>query len=159
MLLEDEDFAPDISSTKTVDVCGTIIPFVETRTGYHDLTGAFPHNSSQGNQYIFVLYDYDGNAILTQPIKNQQAATIRDAWLSLYQVLQQRSNAPNLYIMDNEASRDMKYAMIKHKISFQLAPPHIHCRNAAERYIRTFKNHFVAIISTNDLNFPVSEWD
>ena len=53
MTLEDEDFSPDISNTKTFDVCGTIIPFVVTRTGYHDLTGAFPHKSSRGNQYIF----------------------------------------------------------------------------------------------------------
>ena len=71
MISEEKYFSPAISNTKTFDVCGTIIPFVTTRTGYHDLTGAFPHNSSRGNQYIFVLYDYDGNAILTQPIKNQ----------------------------------------------------------------------------------------
>ena len=53
----------------------------------------------------------------------------------------------------------MKDAMIKHKISFQLAPPHMHRRNAAEREIRTFRNHFVAGFSTTDPNFPVSEWD
>ena len=53
MTLEYEDFAPAISNTKTFDVCGAIIPFMATRTGYHDLTGAFPHKSSQGNQYIF----------------------------------------------------------------------------------------------------------
>ena len=61
--------------------------------------------------------------------------------------------------MDNEASSDMKYSMTKHKISFQLAPPHIHRRNAAERAIRTFKNHFVASFSTTDPSFPVSKLD
>ena len=61
--------------------------------------------------------------------------------------------------MDNEASSDMKDSMTKHKISFQLAPPHIHRRNAAERAIQTFKNNFVAGFSTTDPNFPVSEWD
>ena len=75
MISEDEDFAPTISNTKKFDICGTIIPFVATRTGYHDLTGAFPHKSSRGNKYIFVLYDYDGNEILTHPINNRQAAT------------------------------------------------------------------------------------
>ena len=45
-LMEGEDFAPAISNTKTFDVCGTIISFVATRTGYHDLTGALPHKSS-----------------------------------------------------------------------------------------------------------------
>ena len=61
--------------------------------------------------------------------------------------------------MDNEASSNMKYSMTKHKISFQLAPPHIHRCNAAEQAIRTFKNHFVAGFSTTNPNFPVSEWD
>ena len=75
-----------------------------TRTDYHDLTGAFPHKSSRGNQYIYLFYDYDVNAILTQPIKNRQDAKIHHAWLSLHQVLQRSGNAPNLYIMDNEAS-------------------------------------------------------
>ena len=70
MVSEDKDFAPDISNIKTFDVFGTIIPFLATRTGYHDLAGAFPHKSSRGNKCIFVLYDYDRNAILTQPIKN-----------------------------------------------------------------------------------------
>ena len=61
--------------------------------------------------------------------------------------------------MENEASSDMKDSMTKHKIIFQLAPPHIHRRNAAERAIQTFKNHFVSGFSTTDPNFPVSEWD
>ena len=46
MISEDEDFSLAISNTKTFYVCGIIIPFVATRTGYHDLTGAFPHKLS-----------------------------------------------------------------------------------------------------------------
>ena len=87
MTSEDENFSLAISNNNFFDVCGAIIPFVATRTGYHDLTGALPHKSSRGNQYIFLLYDYDGNAILTQHIKNRQAATIHHAWLSLHQVI------------------------------------------------------------------------
>ena len=60
--------------------------------------------------------------------------------------------------MDNEAFNDMKDSMTKHKIRFQLAPPHIHRRNAEDRAIRTFKNHFVASFSTTDPNLPVSKW-
>ena len=103
-----------------------------TKTGYHDLTGAFPNKSSRGNRYIFFVYDYDGNAILTQPINNLQAAKIHNAWLSLHKVLQRSGKAPNLYTMENEASSNMKYAMTKQKISFQLEPPHMHRRDAAE---------------------------
>ena len=36
-----------------------------------DLPGRFTLNSSRGNCYIFVLYDYDSNAILAHPIKSR----------------------------------------------------------------------------------------
>jgi hypothetical protein len=34
-----------------------------------DLTGCFPYTSSRGMTYLFILYDYDSNAILASPIK------------------------------------------------------------------------------------------
>jgi hypothetical protein len=36
---------------------------------YTDQTGRFPVVSSKGNTYIMILYDYDRNSILAQPIK------------------------------------------------------------------------------------------
>lgn len=53
----------------------------------------------------------------------------------------------------------MKHALQKHKVDYQLVPPHIHRRNAAERAIRTFKNHFLACLATADATFPVVKWD
>ena len=41
---------------------------------------------------------------------------------------------------------------------FQLFPPHLHRRNAAERAIQTFKNNFIAgLVSTHD-DFPMQLW-
>jgi hypothetical protein len=40
-----------------------------------------------------------------------------------------------------------------------LVPPHCHRRNAAERAIRTFKEHFVAGLSSVDPSFPMHLWD
>ena len=34
-----------------------------------DLMGRFPYQSSRGHEYILVAYNYDGNAILAQPLK------------------------------------------------------------------------------------------
>ena len=45
--------------------------------------------------------------------------------------------------MNNECSSDLKEAMKKYEIDFQLAPPHRHRINAAERAIRTYKNHLI----------------
>jgi hypothetical protein len=44
-------------------------------------------------------------------------------------------------------------------IAYQLVLPHCHRRNAAERAIRTFKEHFVAGLSSVDPSFPLNLWD
>jgi hypothetical protein len=49
--------------------------------------------------------------------------------------------------------------MNKNGLDYQLVPPHVHRRNAAERAIQTFKNHLLAFLATCDPDFPVSEWD
>ena len=40
------------------------------KRAYIDLTGRFPHKSSRGNSYIFLMYDYETNSILIEPLKN-----------------------------------------------------------------------------------------
>ena len=66
---------------------------------------------------------------------------------------------PKFQILDNEASTELKQAINKQKIKFQLAPPNIHRRNAAERAIRTFKNHLIAGLASVDPDFPMHQWD
>jgi hypothetical protein len=44
-------------------------------------------------------------------------------------------------------------------LTYQLVPLHIHCCNAAERAIQTFKNHLLAILASCDPDFPIAEWD
>ena len=58
----------------------------------------------------------------------------------------------------NEYYDDLKEAMQKYEIDFQLAPLHMHRRNAAERAIWNYKNHFIAWFSTTDPDLPISEW-
>ena len=49
--------------------------------------------------------------------------------------------------------------MTNQQEDYQLVPPGNHRRNAAERAIRTFKNHLIAGLSTADPNFPLNLWD
>jgi hypothetical protein len=44
-------------------------------------------------------------------------------------------------------------------VEYQLVPPHYHRRNAAERAIRTFKEHFLAGLSSVHPTFPLHLWD
>ena len=44
-------------------------------------------------------------------------------------------------------------------VDFQLVPPRVHRRNAAERAIRTFKNYFIAMLCGTDPTFNMALWD
>ena len=124
-----------------------------------DLTCQFPYQSSRGHKYILTIYDYDSNAILVEPLKNRKAETITAAWKKKIKLLEKQGIQPKIFIMDNEASDDLKSALTKANYDLQLVPPDNHRANAAERAIQTFKAHFLAGISSLPLDFPLSEWD
>ena len=44
-------------------------------------------------------------------------------------------------------------------IKYQLLHPHVHRRNAADRSIQTWKNHFVSGLCSCDPDFPLHLWD
>jgi hypothetical protein len=150
---------PDAPNVKTFAACATMIPFAAKNTAYHDLTGRFPHRSSRGNEYLLIVYDHDSNSILHAPLRNKTASEIKRGWVSIHERLARGGNQPHMYILDNEASAELKRALTKYNLTYQLVPPHVHRRNAAERAIRTYKSHLLAFLATCDPEFPVSEWD
>ena len=126
---------------------------------YTDQTGKFPVKSSRGSQYCFVIYSYDANAIIVYPIKNRNAVELLEAYKKGITYLTMRGFKPNMHFLDNEASSLLKMYNRNKNISFQLAPPHSHRRNAAERAIRTWKNHFISGLCTVHPKFPMHLWD
>ena len=81
---EVEDFFPQHEQQKTYQYASMIIKSSPETTTYADLTSRFPHVSSRGNKYIFVMYDFDSNLIQGEAIKNRQAKTLGDAWKKLH---------------------------------------------------------------------------
>ena len=131
-------------------------PFQSQDKGFQWSHWRFP---TQVKQRGFLCYGHvwlwwQCNPVRTN--KNRQASTIGDAFLNIHKVLKARCRNPKNYIMDNKCSRYLKEAMKNYDIDFQLAPPHMHRQNAAERSIRTCKNHFLALFSTTDPDFPIS---
>lgn len=55
---------------------------------------------------------------------------------------------PKTWVMDNKCLADLKNALEKENINWQLIPPHNHQANAAERAIQTFKHHFKSCLAT-----------
>ena len=137
----------------------TITSAKPSGTTYSDITGRFPVKSSRGNQYLVICYDFDTNYIAVKPTKSRQGFEIRDTIISLIQKFKASGNPPRLHILDNEASHALKSTLLKSKIDYQLVPPHVHRRNAAERAIQTFKAHFITTLCIADPTFPANEWD
>jgi hypothetical protein len=114
---------------------------------YTNLTGKFPVRSSKGNSYVMVCYVYDCNYIKVIPMKSRSASEWFKAYDNIHQELTVKGFKPKLQTLNNETSAALKNFFIANDIDYQLVPPHCHRRNAAERAIRTFKEHFVSGLS------------
>ena len=90
------------------------------------------------------MYEYDSNGIPSKPIENRQTETTRDTFLKIKGILKSRVIDPKCYIMDNGCSSDLKEAMKKYTMDFQLSLPHMLRQNVAKRSIITYKNHFIS---------------
>jgi hypothetical protein len=99
-----------------------------------------------------VLYDFDSNSILAERLCSRAATKILRAFRHLSDRLVARGLRPQLQRLDNEASTILKQYLVDEAIQFQLVPPHIHRRNAAERAIRTFKNYLISGLATPPTN-------
>ena len=158
---DEDDYYPiqlTIPNDDQANYCYATI-FSQSGKMYSDQTGNFFQASSKGNLLIMVLYDYDSNAILAEPLKNRKAETILAAYEKMHKFLKSKGMKPKIQVLDNECSQQLKDYMTKNNIKYQLATPGQHRANAAERAIRTFKNHFVAGLCSTDEHFPLHLWD
>jgi hypothetical protein len=92
-------------------------------------------------------------------MKSRSASEWVKSYDTIHQELAVKGFKPKLQTFDNEASAALKNFFTVNDIAYQLVPPHCHRRNAAERAIRTFKEHFVVGLSSADPSFPLHLWD
>jgi hypothetical protein len=92
-------------------------------------------------------------------MKNRGDKDMIRAFDILIQSLIIRGLKPHFQRLDNEASLELINYLTQQGIHYQLAPPHIHRRNNAEREIQTFKNHFISGLCSVEPTFPLKFWD
>ena len=126
---------------------------------YTDQTGRLPLASSSGNNYLLIAYDYDSNCILLRPIKNRTAEALTSAITNIHNTLAKGGCKPQFHRLDNECPQLLKDYFKQQQVQHQLVPPHDHRSNAAERAIRTAKNHLAAGWHSCDDKFPMHLWD
>ena len=84
---------------------------------------------------MLVLYDYDSNYIHVEAMVDQTGPSFLKAYKKAHKILTSRGLKPILQKLDNEASSALQQYMVSVDVDYQLVPPHVHRRNAAERAI------------------------
>ena len=72
--------------------------------------------------------------------------------------MKQHGVTPTKQVLDNKASAAYKEAIQELGMTYQLVPPDNHQRNAAEKAIQTWKDHFVAVLSGTADDFQLHLW-
>ena len=119
---------------KVVDIQGKV---------YSDQTGRSPIISSRGNKYDMIIYDYNSNNIITECLKSRTIGDIKAAYHITHTILCNHGLQPKIQLLDNKSLDQLKVFMSEVDEKFQLVSPHIHRRNAVERAIQIYKNHFI----------------
>ena len=121
-------------------------------------TGRFPTTSSRGKKYIMIAYEMDSNLIHAKPLKTRKSTKKPAAYKSVNEMLTVKGLKPKIHILDNECSETFTKYMKHVQENYQFVLPHIHRRNATKRSIQTFKNHFIAGLSSINKLFPMNLW-
>jgi hypothetical protein len=87
-----------------------------------DLTGRFPVTSSSGYKYMLLIYDYDSNVIIVEPLRSRADTQLIHAYTKLHRILTDAGLNPSVQRLDNEASQALKRVIEECNIHFQLAP-------------------------------------
>jgi hypothetical protein len=91
-------------------------------------------------------------------MKSRSASEWVKVYYHIHQELTSNGLKLRLQTLDNEASAALKHLFTANDMEYQLVPPHRHRRNADERAIRTFKEHFVAGLVSVYTTFPLHLW-
>jgi hypothetical protein len=134
--------------------------FADKNSGilYYNLTGLFPFMLYNGSICIFILYQYESNAILGTPIAGLDNISIFKAYKKQFENLAAKGFKPKLNVMDNQATKHIKKFLNNNECKLQLVELHNHRVNAAERAIQTFKDAFFPALATTNSNFPLKLW-
>ena len=106
--------------------------------------------------YIMVIVSRKTNYIRLETSKSRHGKDLLAAFESGLKFLRAHGAAPSVVRMDNEISADFRLMLEDEKIRLELAMPHNHRSNDAERAIRTSKNHIIASLATADPDFPMA---
>ena len=100
-----------------------------------------------------ILIQRQCNFIRSTQEKNQKK--ILHEHTECHECLKDRGFNTKIHWSDNEASNALNKYNQNQGVDVQLFTPGVHQRNAVERSIKTWKNHFIAVLFSTDTKLPM----
>jgi hypothetical protein len=122
-----------------------------------DATGKFPFTSRRGHKYC-LIFDWQ-NYVHSEPLESLSKVSYVNAYKRAYAFFSQFNIRFKIQRLDNQTSQLLEDFFKTKDVEPQYVPPSNHRTNKAERTIRDYKNHFISVLCTTDLDFPIVEWD
>ena len=151
--------SPPAETDSSPDKPLPILTHVHEERNHMDATGRFPVMSHEGHEYHLIMFSEGSNYIKVIPMKSRNKSSYLSAHKEGLTWFEDHGYKPTFQRLDNETSQDFAMHLRSNGITIDLAPPHMHRRNKAERAIRTWKNHFIATIAGVDPSFPMCAWN
>ena len=123
-----------------------------------DQAGRYPVRSFDGCKYVTVMVDVDAGYINAAGITSRKAPQLVQGFQECYEELKSKGIIARIVRLDNKISERMIAEFERQGLDYQLASPGDHLIVDAEKAIGIFKNHFIAIRSGTDPNFPQKGW-
>ena len=116
--------------------------------------------SSAGAKYSYHLVSCFNGNIHVEIMPSRTSASYITAYDNTFKHWSKYSAVPSIVRLDNETSIALEnFLLVDKKVkSFQYFRTATHRSNRAERCIRTWKNHFIATLTTASPKFPISYW-
>ena len=93
------------------------------------------------------------------PVAGLDDKSIFKAYKMQLDNLTSKGYKPKINIIDNQATKHIKAFLTEQQCQLQLVEPHNHQLNAGERAIQTFKDAFIAALTTTNSNFLLQLWE
>ena len=165
---------PDANEIKTTNVSAQVAPELPSSTIWHrisevkatqtgryhkDATAAFTVRGVSGALYQQIFYSEDWDYIHVETANSKSASELLDVTQRALKFFAEHGAKHALLRMDNECAADMKEWLRTAGIMLELTPVSAHRTNRAERAIRTWKNHFIAMLAGIDPECPLALWE
>jgi hypothetical protein len=155
---DDTNIEPTAHNEHTYQCFATAMEM--TGKTFSDQTGHFLIPSSAGNNYVFVMYNFDSNSIHAEPMPNRTGKQHVQAYKTVHNRLVKAGLRPQLHMLDKECSTLLREFITDQGTTLQMTPVAVQAamlRKELSKHLRTIASPaYAPRISTCGIDYSLS---